>query len=131
MFLISSGDRRPNCISWIVRSGALEYVKLRFAMFTSEEITWEKSKWRSTFRPAKSTLLEVKRLFPSCIPFRLGAALSPRLVGPSHSWSNEPMRSENPGTATPQRNRGPSYRFRRQNERTTSSLLQGMSDMRY
>jgi hypothetical protein len=30
--LISSGEKRPNWISWIVFSGALEYGKLRFAM---------------------------------------------------------------------------------------------------
>ena len=33
MFLISSGESSPNWISWIVRSGALEWVKLRFAIF--------------------------------------------------------------------------------------------------
>jgi hypothetical protein len=42
MLLISSGDRRPNCISWIVRSGALEYVKLRFAILADKEITTQK-----------------------------------------------------------------------------------------
>jgi hypothetical protein len=35
MFLISSGERSPNCISWIERSGALENWKLRFAIFDS------------------------------------------------------------------------------------------------
>jgi hypothetical protein len=76
MLLISSGDRRPNCISWIVRSGALEYVKLRFAIPADEEITTQmKSRWRSIFRPAKSTLIEIKPLISSWILFRLGAAL--------------------------------------------------------
>jgi hypothetical protein len=32
--LISSGDKSPNCTSWIVRSGALEYAKLKFDMIT-------------------------------------------------------------------------------------------------
>jgi hypothetical protein len=30
--LISSGEKRPNCISWMIFSGALEYGKLRFAI---------------------------------------------------------------------------------------------------
>ena len=33
IFLISSGEKSPNWISSIVRSGALEYAKLRFAIF--------------------------------------------------------------------------------------------------
>ena len=35
IFLISSGDKSPNWISSIARNGALEYGKLRFAIFAS------------------------------------------------------------------------------------------------
>lgn len=31
--LISSGEKSPNWISWMVRSGALECLKIRFAIF--------------------------------------------------------------------------------------------------
>ena len=49
-------------------------------------------------------------------------------------WAQEAellMSSEKPGTTTPQRNRGPSRCFRRQNERATSPLLERMSDAKY
>lgn len=52
----SFAESRPNCISWIVRVGALEYAKLRFAIFaavTEVEVITE-SRRRSNHNDAES-----------------------------------------------------------------------------
>lgn len=45
MFLISSGDSKPNCISWIVRNGASERVKIRLAMVKAFVCQMVKVRW--------------------------------------------------------------------------------------